>query len=286
MPARKRPFHRGFGVALALVSGLAVPGCARRGPRRAGGADAAAVLPAPAADAGGVPVALTVVSYNMLWKRAGSTASMAALRAAGADIAVLQEMTPAWERALRAGLGDLYPHMRFNAARAGGVAVLSRWPLDEPRLLPAPRWFPALRVLARTPDGPVQVVALHLRPPRLDRTRPLQVLAEIAAARRAEVEAYWKALDPALPTLIAGDFNETAGDSAVRFLGAQGLTSALTDPAVATWRGDGSQPGLGVQFDHVLFDRHFAAVSARVIDGGDSDHVPLVAALARVAAQP
>ncbi len=280
MPARRRLFHRRFGVVLALLAVLAA-GCTRRGPRMAGRADAAVVLPAPAADAGRVPIALTVVSYNMLWKRAGSAASLAALRSAGADLAVLQEMTPAWERALRADLGDLYPHMRFNAARAGGVAVLSRWPLDEPRLLPAPRWFPALRVLAQTPDGPVQVVALHLRPPRFDRARPLEVLAETAAARRTEVEAYWKALDVTLPTLIAGDFNETASDSAVSFLREHGLTSALGDAGVATWRGDGSHPGLGVQFDHVLFDGHFIAVSARVIDGGDSDHVPLLAELGR-----
>jgi endonuclease/exonuclease/phosphatase family metal-dependent hydrolase len=272
------------GVATIVV---AVAGCGRRrehGPAAvdAGRAVAAAItrpaepLPPPKAEP-----ALVVVTYNMLFKRAGSEASMTALRSAQADIAILQEITPEWERALREHMGGSYPHMRFNAARAGGVAVLSRWPLGEVTLLPAPRWFPALRVAVDTPSGPVQVIAVHLRPPRFDRTRPLQALADAAAARRQEIEAYWKALDVTPPTLIAGDFNESREGSAVGFLVDQGLGSALAavDPDTATWHGTVSGAAVTWQLDHGMFDPRFAVVSAGVIHAGDSDHFPLVARL-------
>jgi len=263
-------------------------GCGERRPRAAA-VDAAAhertdrmAPPRAAAVSPAAAAPLVVVTYNVLYRRPGSAGTLEALRRANADVALLQEITPRWERALREHLRDRYPYMRFHAARAGGLAVLSRWPLGEAELLPAPRWFPALRVPVEAPGGRLQVVAVHLRPPRFDRARPLQVLAETAAERRAQIEAYWKALAPELPTVIAGDFNESRTGDAVSFLTAHGLTSALAaiDPDATTWH-DLTGSRAAWQLDHVMVDPAFTVAAAEVMRAGDSDHFPVVVKLER-----
>ena len=110
--------------------------------------------------------ALRVATYNVNY--AGDhDAVLAAIADTDADVVLLQETTPSWERALRRRFGDRYPHMSFHHWRrsAGGLAVLSRHPIDADELIPpAASWFPAQRAVIAAPGGPVQVLHVHLRP--------------------------------------------------------------------------------------------------------------------------
>jgi len=109
------------------------------------------------------------------------------------------------------------------------------------------------------------------------------------ASRRRSAEALLGWLDPALPWVVLGDLNATAGDPAVAHLVAGGLRDTLAHlgergPQAGThhpW--DGSTDG--TRIDYVLVDRRWDVLAARIDHarpGGrlPSDHWPVVAAIA------
>ncbi|HLU68856.1 MAG TPA: endonuclease/exonuclease/phosphatase family protein, partial [Kofleriaceae bacterium] len=64
------------------------------------------------------------MTYNVNYGTAGDEETLALIAQSGADVVLLQETNPAWERALRRALSGTYPHMAFLHAdrRAGGLA--------------------------------------------------------------------------------------------------------------------------------------------------------------------
>lgn len=228
---------------------------------------------------------LRVVSYNV--HHDGDEASTVdAIADADGDIVLLQETTPAWERVLRRRLSRRYPHMTFHHWRrfAGGLAVLSRHPIDDDDLLPpAEGWFPAQRLVIATPAGPVQLLHVHLRP-AIDQGDWVRGFFTTPPIRRREIEEYWARMKPDLPTVVAGDFNEEPGASALAYLADRGLARADSGET-ATWEWKGMWRGapihLRMKLDHVLADRRWRVRDARVIVGGGSDHRPVVVTLQR-----
>lgn len=229
---------------------------------------------------------LIVMSYNVNFGLGGDPEGLDAIRGGGADLVVLQETTPAWEEAIRAD-ADLvarYPHMRFrHCCGAGGLAFLSRHPLDEREYVPpvGDGWFPAWRVIVDAPQGRLQVLAVHLRPPLDERGSIVGGYLVSKSIRRAEIETFAPLLDadPGLPALVVGDFNEDAEGSALRFLAGRGLRSALhvLDPTATTWRWATSVGTVTARLDHIVHDPRLIAVDARVMKRGRSDHFPVIA---------
>ncbi|MCA9667960.1 MAG: endonuclease/exonuclease/phosphatase family protein [Myxococcales bacterium] len=83
--------------------------------------------------------------------------------------------------------------------------------------------------------------------------------------------------------VIAGDFNERSG-AAVRLLERRGLQSGLPQfqPRATTWRWNVGSMQLRERLDHVFYDaRALDALSVTVLRDGRSDHLPVLAVLAR-----
>lgn len=228
---------------------------------------------------------LRLVTFNVNFGLDGDAETLAALAAPDGDLLVLQETTPAWEAAARRALGAKWPHQAWlHAPAAGGLAVLSKRPFEVKRVLENPAgWFPALQVVAQSPLGPVQVLVVHLRPPVSDDGSWVKGYLSTGGARRAEVESFLPALDPSLPTLVAGDFNESARGDAVQFLEQNGLRTALPEfePGAKTWRWTASGVHLSAQLDHVAYDARLEPLAAHVERAGNSDHFPVVVDLVR-----
>jgi len=228
---------------------------------------------------------LRILSWNVNYGLAGDPAAVAAIRNAAADVVFLQETTPAWERALRPALSASYPYMAFREGPgAGGLAVLSRWPFTEADWLPAVHgWFPAWRLRLETPLGPVQALVVHLRPPIGEDGGLLSGYLETPAVREAELRDFAAALEPDLPTLVVGDFNEGPGGRAVGLLRERGFRSALAafDPETPTWRWQTSLGTVRATLDHVFHDDRLAPLSAAVLDAGRSDHLPILGVFVR-----
>jgi endonuclease/exonuclease/phosphatase family metal-dependent hydrolase len=215
-----------------------------------------------------------IATYNVNYGQSGHPRTVAAIAALDADALFLQETTPAWERALR-GLG--YPHARFRhwrPGRAGGHGLLARWPVAAEEVLDAPTgWFPAWRVLLDAPAGRLQALAVHLRPWFSVGRGFHRSFFATHEVRRLEIETYLERLDPRLPTIVLGDFNEADGP-ALACLRARGYRQA-TSPG-HTWRFWRWRR----VYDHLFCGPGIEAADAAVVAAGASDHLPLTARIA------
>lgn len=229
---------------------------------------------------------LRIVTYNVNFGLAGDRETRAAIFAHDADVIVLQETTPRWEFELRADPAIAhYPHVHFMHSRgAGGQAILSRLPLVVVEALSPPDegWFPALRAVVDFRGRDIQLLGLHLRPPFSDGGSFIAGYWNNDDVHTAEIETHRAALEPDIPTVILGDFNESADGAAIEILEAHGLTNAipLFDPSAHTWRWDTWAGEVTHDLDHVLHGPDFRLLDARVAEIGRSDHLPIVVDLA------
>jgi endonuclease/exonuclease/phosphatase (EEP) superfamily protein YafD len=238
----------------------------------------------PAARAEAAPHALRLLTYNVNYGNPDVAATLDAIEHADADVVLLQEVTSEWKHALLERLAARYPHRVFRVhptRAAGGLAVLSRLPIEAEELLPCPErgWFPAERIILRTGFGKLQVLNVHLRP-AIDRGSWIRGYVTTPPLRRREIEAYWRKMKYDLPTIVAGDFNEEPSGSAVAYLKRHGMARIPT-AGPTTWHYTTRVPGrtadlLRLDIDHVLIDGTLAARDARVLDAGTSDHRPVV----------
>jgi endonuclease/exonuclease/phosphatase family metal-dependent hydrolase len=282
-------------VARALLGFLVlVSACADSPPPRRsfGGEHAAVALASPTADPDGAaerpatgPL-LKLLTFNVNYGMAGDASSVRAIAEHDADVVLLQETNSEWERAIRRRVGTQYRDVRFHDPQRfapGGSGVLSKLPIEKETIVPsAVDWFPASILVVRTEAGPVQLVNVHLRPMVSDSGSWVSGYFTTGDYRKREIAAIERALDPKLPTVWAGDFNEAEDAGGIAGLWHKGFTSALPekDPRATTWRWTYEGVPLALRLDHVLYDRErFALVDVAVHEQGRSDHFPVTATL-------
>jgi endonuclease/exonuclease/phosphatase family metal-dependent hydrolase len=221
---------------------------------------------------------ISLMTYNVNFGLADDPETMDAIVNSQADVIFLQETTPQWELGIRTRMSDRYPNIEFRTADgAGGLAVLSRLPIEHIDDLPARNWFPAMRVVLDTPMGKLQVLNVHLRPPLSERGSVVSGYLATPPVRRDEIASFAKALDRDLPTLIVGDFNENEHGQALRWLREQGMRSALPqfEPHANTWRWQTGMITLHGRYDHIVYDQRIRPLRVAVADVGRSDHLPV-----------
>jgi endonuclease/exonuclease/phosphatase family metal-dependent hydrolase len=190
-----------------------------------------------------------------------------------ADVLLLQEMDgPGSERIARAlRMNHIFipstVHPKSN--RDFGVAILSPWPLDDPRKIPLPhrhRFNKVRRAAAaatlRLPSGPVEVYSLHLEAPSGLWGKERRDQARVVAEDAARVNR---------PILVAGDFNGRGGAEEIAARGFTWITERLqntmglfaVDHMLTRGLCPADEPATGVARD----------------DTGASDHNPVWAVL-------
>jgi endonuclease/exonuclease/phosphatase (EEP) superfamily protein YafD len=258
-------------VYLALLMAMAMA-CART---------PVAEPPRPTA---GLPI-FRLLTYNVNFGIPGDRETIAAIGAAAADLAILQETNVGWEQALRKQLASQFPHMTFkNRGGAGGLAILARQAPAEVEFLPPSAtggWFPATRIIANTPFGRVQVLGVHLRPAVSDGGSWISGRFSTPEIRTAEMESFYARLARDLPTVIVGDFNEEEDGGVAAFLVEHGFSSALARfvPGQFTWRWPTVVGELHKQLDHVYYGDGLDVLSAEIRSVGRSDHLPVIAVI-------
>ncbi len=231
---------------------------------------------------------LSVLTFNVNYAQAGDQKTLDAIISHPADLVFLQETNQEWQQQAQSRLGTLYPHQRWlDWPRAGGQAVLSKRPFVVRQVIPSPTgWFPAVRVVAETPIGNVQVLGVHLHPQITEHGSWILGYFFTDAARHQEIVKYVTTLKEPLPTLIVGDFNEGTGGAALRFLEDRGFRSALPEffPEETTWHWPLGGLELTGQLDHLTYDTALEPLTAAVIRAGSSDHFPVRALFTRAVA--
>jgi endonuclease/exonuclease/phosphatase family metal-dependent hydrolase len=223
---------------------------------------------------------LVVATYNVNFGLAGDPATLEAILKTGADVVLLQETTPAWEAVIRRTMSSRYRYIEFRHDRwpAGGMAFLSRHPLEQIVASPSPLgFFPAWRVVVKTPAGPVQLINLHLKPPVSKSGSYVSGYFTTPPEREREMKGHLALVKPDLPTMVLGDFNESSGGG-LSVLKKRRYRDVLSTSSTPTWRWKVGPFTLRKQLDHIIYDpRQLECLGARVLDVGRSDHLPVVA---------
>jgi endonuclease/exonuclease/phosphatase (EEP) superfamily protein YafD len=229
---------------------------------------ALAIDPRPARALAAAPVHRALL-LNSYYKSRSHAGVIQLIREKKPDVVVLVEVTPGLADTLVA-LADEYPYREaFPRPDAGGLAILSRQPLDSVHRYPFGSWKRAVLVArTRIGDRAVTVVGMHpysSRGPERSRIRAFQMRAvgRWVAARKE-------------PVLLLGDLNATPwspvfGD----LLRASGLRDARQGhgalPTYPAWF-----PPLWLPLDHGLVSREFTLRDFRVGPYAGSDHFPVV----------
>ncbi len=226
-------------------------------------------------------VPLRVLSFNVMNQNYYANRVERFLRRSGADLVVLQEMTPFVGGKLEALRGlylDIWPDLSLPK---GDLAVLSRRPLRSVEILEPPpeaAGEPWERPLRLELEGGAAVYAVHPDTPRSPerwrrRNALLAWLGETARAR-----------DGDRPRIMVGDFNTPPGSP---FLADLKRAARVRDAAGGGLRHPTRQPlllapylsWLGAPVDHVLVSPGIGVRAFWVARDVESDHLPVVADL-------
>ena len=226
---------------------------------------------------------IVVFTHNLHVMTEGLDAVAEGIRASGADVVALQELSAPAAEFLGAALADLYPYQELqpSGVTTYGGGILSRWPLSDVQA-----WETTmlqLRATVERPEGAFAFYSLHPPPPHWF-LRPFDASARGAALdealRRAETET--------LPVVMAGDFNLTDQTTDYGEITGAGFQDSFR---AAGW-------GLGLTFadfgdifrplsllppfiriDYVFADPTFVPIGATVGAAAGSDHYPVRAVL-------
>ena len=259
---------------------------------------------------------LRVCSYNVNFGCCGFShydefeeSIYTALMKTECDVVLFQETTPEWEtyfceyktyvnlfeltcltQLYVTRLDEKYPYHEFQhyeipyglrRPEAGGIAIMSKFRILSCDLIMSPcNWFPAQLSVIETPIGNIQLMNLHLRPPLTDSALPLpHAYFYSKSDRKKEVQWFGTFLQPNLPTVVCGDFNEDSGaSSCTHWTSNLKMRSALDEyKGKKTWWW--KLPGgiiIKARFDHIFYNG-LVCTTAHVIPEGLSDHYPVYA---------
>ena len=211
------------------------------------------------------PPKLNILSYNVNFGLSGCTSNHeAALDAILSspvcpDVIVIQENDPLWTEYLADVLLEEYPFMEYHHCERwvpGGSAVFSKLPISSMTIVQsATGWFPTAVYcldLSGTCHEPyasaLQVINVHTRPPlskwcideqALDNVFSLYPeFARSKVDRIRDMEDVLGCLDPEIPTIYAGDFNEAHSGlfsgKILQYMHEQGFDEALKELHITT----------------------------------------------------
>jgi endonuclease/exonuclease/phosphatase (EEP) superfamily protein YafD len=213
-----------------------------------------------------------VMTFNISAFNTERGATVDAIRAAKADIVVVQEATDGWLTALEPLRRDYRYVAPADVAASQGMLIFSRYPIVQFRQLqPISEYYPYLAATLQLPSATLTLLAIH--PPR-----PLRV------GESVDRDIYFKRVAEHVqrlegPVIVAGDFTATPWSRPfAELVRSAGLTKAWSlQPWLSTW--PSWLPHIGIPIDHILANGRVAITGVRLGPDGGSDHFPVIATL-------
>jgi endonuclease/exonuclease/phosphatase (EEP) superfamily protein YafD len=206
------------------------------------------------------------VALNLLRDNRETDAVLDFINAEQADVLLLQEVTPRWERQLREPLAREYPHRVMQVRNhAFGIWLLSKHPLDQVQVLPTPDSdVPYITADIDLGGETIHLVGVHPLPPT-GQSKARERNQRLAAA--GEVISYQPGA-----RMVLGDLNATPWSPYFRKLRRDG---GLRDSG--RWKGwsptwDPGISWLRLPIDHCLVSEEVGVAERRVGPAVGSDH--------------
>lgn len=208
------------------------------------------------------------LTFNLLMIERQPEETRQALEAADADMLLLLEFTPGWQKALKPVL-DQYPwKLGLPQSDSFGIWFGSKRPLEESRLVvigDGP--FPTVVARAKVGNHTVGIIGAHPMNP---------VFPSWSSTWREQFEAYPAYVRETASDvqLFAGDLNSSPFARTFKdFLRATGLhDSARGRGLMNTWSGPGLPFALGLPIDHILVSDRLKVLDLKTGPRLGSDH--------------
>ena len=185
-------------------------------------------------------------------------------------------------------LDHFYVPLEKEGRHAFGLAILSRFAIEQPEFTPLPslhsslkmRKRGALRALIKTPSGEVHAINTHLSIFKLERYLQLRAIIRWSGLSRDHFDK---------PLIFCGDLNAKPGSSAYRK-----IASYLNDIQMAGKCATGPEPTFpskipSFRIDHIFVSHHWEIMQFGVVKNplsvNASDHLPVIADLKLPSAQ-
>jgi len=208
---------------------------------------------------------MTIAYANLLVRNPTPMECMQALAGTDADVLVLVELSEELSRALGGLVPGDYPYRCEQPLdNPRGHGVWSRHPILAGGLALIGS-NPVIDLVLDLRGTPVRVIEVHPAPPTIDPHRWTNDLAALASAQ----------YEPAVPTVMVGDFNASRWHPAFRDLLRNEWTDAheaLGRGFSASWPTDMALPPPFVRLDHALVRNGVEPISISEIEIPGSDH--------------
>ncbi|MBF2067197.1 MAG: endonuclease/exonuclease/phosphatase family protein [Calothrix sp. C42_A2020_038] len=223
----------------------------------------------------------TAMSFNMLFSNTDYDAIANVIETSTPDIIGIQEVPPNGDAVWIKRFSSDYPNFAFRPVEDGhNVGIMSRFPIESVTMLPNSPMRRALSAAIRVDtDKRLQVIVSHLTP-----NYPIEKLIQLASewfARRANEVNYIRSLvkQRSVPTIMLCDCNYVNTSEAYAR-----THEVMKDSFREVGWGFGHTALINEYFraariDFVWYTQELQAIEARVIDGGGSDHLPIIAKL-------
>lgn len=211
----------------------------------------------------------TVVSHNVNEDNPDPRRTARALAGSGADVVAVEELAGRAQETYRRELAATYAHSEVH----GGIALWSKYPLQDVEPVEIMPWTRALRATVLTPKGPLALYTAHLASVRVRPDAGFTTAARNEAAAKLAAAVH---SEPLTRIVVVGDLNGSFDDSALHPLTGP-LRSAQQEAGDGfgfTW----PAPFPVVRIDQILV-KGVTARSAWTLPDTGSDHLPVAASL-------
>lgn len=230
-------------------------------------------------------------TYNLYWhnhsrNKHNPNSITALIDKINPDIIVLQETYCFAMTHIQKQFKKSHPYQLFRQSNRNGtedgLGILSKYPIIKNTYFPAIYgWFPGWIYIIKTPQGYLQVLNVHLNP-MLVCDDNIGIFGEglwaTAQFRLMEILHYYHYLNPHLPTIVAGDFNESDDGIATNFLKDRGFSDELCKlpTYIKTWSCQFGFFHFTGRYDRIYCSPGLRAKKCQVIQRGYSDHYPVM----------
>jgi endonuclease/exonuclease/phosphatase family metal-dependent hydrolase len=233
-----------------------------------------------------------IATFNVNYRNEKVAETVQLIEKHDPDVILLQETTPAFEKAAARHFSDAYKHTWYSNDEhpAGGYGVVSKLPQQNKTFLKKTKGVFGTQVVdIKIGDTAIRLVNIHLNPARMPasgrRADALHSMLTNNPIQVAEIESITSRVDVNTPTVIAGDLNSFASMGAYKTLTRlKGFTDAhlSIEPkanSITTWKGRLKDQTVHRRLDYVFHNRFFEAKAFEVVANELSDHSLLVCTL-------